>query len=248
MAITVVTPENLQYFKTKQDTFNDGKFAKMADVPTVPTKLSAFTNDKDYQSGAQVTTAINAALASALTYKGVKATAADLPTTGNKTGDVWHVTANAGEYAWDGSKWEALGTVAELTWSAITGKPSAFTPSTHSHDAATTSAAGFMTAADKSKLDGIAAGANKYTHPTSAAGAKTAGLYKVATDSMGHVTAAATVVKADITALGIPAQDTKYSDATSTTAGLMSAADKSKLDALEPAVAMTTADIDAMFA
>ncbi|WP_192894612.1 hypothetical protein [Paenibacillus contaminans] len=33
------------------------------------------------------------------------------------------------------------------------------------HAAATTSAAGFMSAADKSKLDGVATGANNYTHP-----------------------------------------------------------------------------------
>ena len=52
---------------------------------------------------------IDAAVASAFTYKGVKATKAELPGEGNKTGDVWHVTADAGEYAWDGAKWEALG-------------------------------------------------------------------------------------------------------------------------------------------
>lgn len=38
---------------------------------------------------------------------------------------------------------------------------------THTHSAATTSAAGFLSAADKTKLDGIAAGANNYTHPAS---------------------------------------------------------------------------------
>ena len=36
----------------------------------------------------------------------------------------------------------------------------------HTHSAATTSAAGFISAADKTKLDGIATGANKYVHPT----------------------------------------------------------------------------------
>lgn len=35
----------------------------------------------------------------------------------------------------------------------------------HSHGAASQSANGFMTAADKAKLDGITAGANKYAHP-----------------------------------------------------------------------------------
>ena len=75
---------------------------------------------------------------------------------------------------------------------------------------ATTSSSGLMSATDKLKLDGIASGANKYTHPASEAGAKTSGLYKIATDANGHVTAATAVTKGDITALGIPAQDTTY--------------------------------------
>ena len=37
----------------------------------------------------------------------------------------------------------------------------------HTHAEATTSAAGFMSAADKTKLDGVEAGANNYTHPAS---------------------------------------------------------------------------------
>jgi len=44
-------------------------------------------------------------------------------------------------------------------WDLIYGKPSTFAPSSHSHSAATTSAAGFMSSTDKSKLDGIASGA-----------------------------------------------------------------------------------------
>ena len=38
----------------------------------------------------------------------------------------------------------------------------------HTHDEATTVAAGFMSAADKTKLNGIQAGANNYVHPTGA--------------------------------------------------------------------------------
>ncbi len=47
-----------------------------------------------------------------------------------------------------------------------------FAPASHvgstgtAHGAATTSVNGFMSASDKSKLDGIASGANNYTHPT----------------------------------------------------------------------------------
>ena len=95
-------------------------------------------------------------------------------------------------------------------------------------DAATASKAGLMSSADKSKLDSIEANANDYTHPTYTA--KSSGLYKVTVDGTGHVSATVAVAKADITGLGIPAQDTTYNNATTTTAGLMSSTDKSKLD------------------
>lgn len=45
-------------------------------------------------------------------------------------------------------------------------KPSKFAASGHTHSNATTSAAGFMSAADKTKLDGIASGATKVTSST----------------------------------------------------------------------------------
>lgn len=84
------------------------------------------------------------------------------------------------------------------------------------------------TTAEKTKLSGIAEGANKYVHPSYTA--QKSGLYKVTVDASGHVSATTAVAKADITGLGIPAQDTTYADATTSTHGLMSAADKTKLD------------------
>lgn len=76
-------------------------------------------------------------------------------------------------------------------------------------------------------------GATAYTHATSDTGkALSSGLYKITTSSRGHVTAGTAVTKADITGLGIPAQDTTYSAATTSTAGLMSSADKTKLDGI----------------
>ena len=69
-----------------------------------------------------------------------------------------------------------------------------------------------------------------YTHPSYTS--KSSGLYKITVDNTGHVSGATKAVKSDITALGIPAQDTTYSEATSTSAGLMSAADKTRLDGL----------------
>ena len=72
------------------------------------------------------------------------------------------------------------------------------------------------TSAEKTKLSGIAEGANKYTHPTYTA--QKSGLYKVTVDATGHVSAATAVAKTDITGLGIPSQDTTYSNMTAATA------------------------------
>lgn len=72
------------------------------------------------------------------------------------------------------------------------------------------------TTAEKTKLSGIAEGANKYVHPSYTA--QKSGLYKVTVDAAGHVSATTAVAKADITALGIPAQDTTYSNMTAATA------------------------------
>ena len=118
------------------------------------------------------------------------------------------------------SKAEAAAASAEAAAkSAIEAKPSAV---------ATQSTNGLMSAADKTKLDGVTAGANKYTHPSYTA--RASGLYKVTVDGTGHVSAATAVAKSDITALGIPESDTTYSAATPSAEGLMSAADKTKLD------------------
>ena len=87
-----------------------------------------------------------------------------------------------------------------------------------------------MSAADKKKLDGIGENAQQYQHPTHEAHAE--GLYKVTVDEQGHVSAATEVAKEDITALGIPAQDTTYGEATAEAAGLMSSTDKVRFDAM----------------
>ncbi len=90
-----------------------------------------------------------------------------------------------------------------------------------------------FTAALKEKLEGIEAGANKYVHPPHTA--KANGLYKVTVDGTGHITSVETVTKADITALGIPGQDTNttYAVVTQSADGLMRKEDKVKLDGIE---------------
>lgn len=93
---------------------------------------------------------------------------------------------------------------------------------------ATSSAAGLMSAADKSKLDGISAGANEYILPT--ASASTLGGVKTTsevTDISGYT--ATPIIN------GVPYYkdtNTTYAAATTSAAGLMSASDKSKLDGI----------------
>lgn len=115
-------------------------------------------------------------------------------------------------------RWSAAGTAA---WGE--DKDTTYT-------AATTTTDGLMSAADKAKLNGITTGANKYTHPTYTAHAS--GLYKVTVNNTGHVSAATEVGKDDITALGIPAQDTTYTAASQVKMGLLTAANKTKLDGI----------------
>lgn len=93
---------------------------------------------------------------------------------------------------------------------------------TASIPAATQSLAGVMSAADKTKLDGIATGANKYVHPT------TSGNKHIPSGgSSGQILR----WSADGTAVWGADNNTTYSDATQSTHGLMSTADKKKLDA-----------------
>lgn len=80
-----------------------------------------------------------------------------------------------------------------------------------------------------------------YTHPAHTA--KQSGLYKVTVDAEGHVTDATLVAKSDITALGIPGQDTTYQKATSEADGLMSKEHFAKLEGLN---ASTTEEVQAV--
>lgn len=89
-----------------------------ADIPNI--SWNKITSDKPTTiSGYGITdaytkTEIDNKVSAVLRYKGVKATVDALPSTGNTTGDVWHVTATSGEYAWDGTEWQELGTAISI--------------------------------------------------------------------------------------------------------------------------------------
>ena len=84
------------------------------------------------------------------------------------------------------------------------------------------------TADEKIKLESIEDGANKYVHPNYNVYAS--GLYKITTDTFGHVSSTVAVSKDDIVNLGIPAQDTTYGEATTDASGLLSSTDKTTYD------------------
>lgn len=120
----------------------------------------------------------------------------------------------------------------------------------HSHAVATTSASGFMSASDKSKLNGIASGANAYSHPTTTA--VTPSLYKVGKDTLGHTvigdsfTIPTSLPASDVyswakasskptytpSEVGASPSNHTHSNATTSVSGFMSNADKTKLDGI----------------
>lgn len=84
-----------------------------------------YTNEEKAKLGGVEANANNYTLpdASALEYKGSKDTYADLPTTGNKKGDVWNIVnadashgVNAGDnVAWNGTTWDVLAGTMDLS-------------------------------------------------------------------------------------------------------------------------------------
>ena len=122
---------------------------------------------------------------------------------------------------------QAISTVTGLQ-TALDGKSA----TTHGHNRATTQFDGFMSGPDKLKLDGIAAGASAYAHPTSGV---SVGTYRsVTVNAQGHVTAGANPT----TLSGYGIQDAAsmfhaHGTTTSTEPGFMTSAEQSKLNGIE---------------
>ena len=81
-----------------------------SELTTTPTSLGGYGITDAYTK-----TEIDGMVSGVLHYKGTKATVSALPSSGNTTGDTWHVTADGSEWAWDGSDWQELGTAVDLS-------------------------------------------------------------------------------------------------------------------------------------
>lgn len=112
----------------------------------------------------------------------------------------------------------------------------------HTHDAATISTAGFMSAADKAKLDGIATGANKYTLPT-ASDSALGGVKTGYTQSGKNYPVQLSNGKMYV---NVPWSNTTYGEATQSAAGLMSATDKTNVDKYKSALGSVTGKSDSL--
>ncbi|MBD8928561.1 MAG: hypothetical protein EGQ85_08090 [Faecalibacterium prausnitzii] len=210
---------------------------------SVPTKTSQLTNDSTYQTSEQVVSAINTAISKSGHASFEKA--ASVPTVDAAKENVLYLVMNATTKHYDiyakikGDSGSYTMELLDDTTVDLSGKVDKVAGKGLSTNDYTT--------AEKNKLADIAEGANKYIHPSYTA--KASGLYKVTVDATGHVSAAAAVTKDDITALGIPGSDTRYGNATASSAGLMSAADKAKLDGMVLATdTEVTALLDEVFA
>lgn len=127
---------------------------------------------KDAYTQTQTDEKINNAIASVMRYKGTKDTVVNLPVTGNVVGDVWHVTANTGEYAWNGTAWEELGSTIDLssylTQATIAGLEINSTATTITADQLKT-ALGIGAAAAKGVDETVASASTSENLPTSKA-------------------------------------------------------------------------------
>ena len=119
----------------------------------------------------------------------------------------------------------------------------------HSHSAATQSAAGYMSVADKKKLDGIATGATKIAVDTDLSSTSTNPVQNKVINSAlaGKANSSHSHGISDVSGLqsalnGKAASDHSHSAATTGAAGLMSAADKKKLDGIAAGANKTTVD------
>jgi len=93
---------------------------QIASTAFVAAAVSGKANSATTLSGYGITdaytkTEIDNKISAAMNYKGTKATVSALPSSGNTTGDVWHVTETGGEYAWNGTSWEELGSTIDLS-------------------------------------------------------------------------------------------------------------------------------------
>ena len=107
-----VTSAQMSTWSGKQDAISDLETIRIgagkgATAVQPGDNISELVNDAGYLTSEDI--------ASVFVYKGTKAQKTDLPSSGNKKGDVWTVSVDGAEYVWDGSDWQYLGQIMDLS-------------------------------------------------------------------------------------------------------------------------------------
>lgn len=93
--------------------------AKLGTVAITADQVALITTNRNGLASLKSDVEANYAKKSDITamfrYKGTKATQAELPGSGNQTGDVWYVTEKDTEFVWKGSEWEEFGPAIDLS-------------------------------------------------------------------------------------------------------------------------------------
>lgn len=184
---------------------------------TVPTKVSSLTNDAGYQTGSQVATAIQTAIAQTghASFQVVSA----VPSASSAQENILYLVKNTTTGYYDIYA-KVVNEVVRLDDVSI--DLSGYVQKEAGKGLSTND----FTTAEKNKLNGITEGANNYTHPT------TAGNKHIPSGgSSGQILRWGS----NGTAVWGAENNTTYSVVTSSSNGLMSSADKTKLDGINVA-------------
>ena len=191
--------------------------------------------DKDSNVINRLDSWLSPVINSMMTYKGQRESMADLPKTDNRLGDVYYVVSEGKQYAYNGMSWELIDdTHGDGGHSLINYKGVKDTVTELPADGNETGDAWYVTEDSsmymwngtswdslgevtppstdvswddiKDKPDVF------YVHPTSPAGAKQSGLYKIATDEDGHVVEATPVTMVDVSSVYVDDVDAGSAD------------------------------------
>lgn len=188
-----------------------GTIALTSDIPDISEKQDKLT------AGTNITISGNTISAKDTTYGNASASAAGLMSAADKT----NLDANTAARHTHANN-SILDQLNEEQWKIING--AANKAHVHDNKAVLDKTTASYTTAEKTKLAGIADGANKYAHPT------TSGNKHIPSGgSSGQILR----WSADGTAVWGADNNTTYNDATQSAHGLMSATDKKKLDGMD---------------
>ena len=129
MAEKIIRLAQLATYDTRLKLYLTQNYASISAIPVVPTTVSSFTNDANYQNASQVSSAINTAIAGitgisfeivqTLPQTGDPGTIYLVPDSQGTTGDIYE------EWIYISNNWEKIGTTAcdltdYTTWNSTT--------------------------------------------------------------------------------------------------------------------------------